>query len=149
MAICACMPAGLSRYNSIEHLWSPCSKFLAGESLSACLPGESTPAAQQSVPAEEKDEKEEKIFDNALDRLDTWDGKVHDVLRISSRGVTLGEHGGTIGGYEITKMFQSSKKSIRDDEQFSAILEEWKVHIRTYGLTIWLRLLQERQLRRL
>lgn len=37
MLIAACMPAGLSRYNPIEHLWSPCSKFLAGVSLPACL----------------------------------------------------------------------------------------------------------------
>ena len=93
MVISACMPADLSRYNPNEHRWSPCTKFLAGESLSACLPGESTPAAQQSLPAKEKDEKKQKVFDNALERLNMyWEGKVHDGFRISSRGVILGEH---------------------------------------------------------
>ena len=85
MVISACMPAGLSRYNPIEHLWPPCSKFLAGVSLPACLPGESTPAALQSLPAEEKDEKEQMVFDKALDKLDMYrDGKIDDGFRISS-----------------------------------------------------------------
>ena len=53
--------------------------------------------------------------------------KIHDGFRISSRSVTRGEHGGTTGRYEITKkMFQSSMRGIRDDEQLSSILEEWK-----------------------
>ena len=69
MVISAFMPAGLSRYNPIEHLWSPCSKFMAGVSLPACLPGENAAPAQQSLPDEEKYEKEQKVFNNALDRL--------------------------------------------------------------------------------
>ena len=76
MVISACVPADLSRYNPNEQLWPTCSKFLAGVSLPASLPGGSIPAALQSLPAEEKDEKEQKVFDNALDRLDMyWDGK--------------------------------------------------------------------------
>ena len=42
-------------------------------------------------------------------------------------------------------MFQSSLRGIHDDEQLSFILEDWK-YISKHGLTIWLRLLQERQL---
>ena len=87
-----------------------------------------TPAAYHSLPAKEKDEKEQKVFDDALDRLDMyWDGKVHDGFQISSRGVTRSEHGETTSRYEITKkMFQSSMKGICDNEQLSFILEEWK-----------------------
>jgi len=38
--ISVCHAAGLSRYNTIEHLWAPCSKWLAGVSFSACVEGE-------------------------------------------------------------------------------------------------------------
>ena len=85
MLICVCHAPGLSRYNSIEHLWSPCSKWLAGVSLLAYLPGEDTPPLQQSLTSEEQHEKEKQVFSNALDALDSyWNGKVHDGFRITS-----------------------------------------------------------------
>ena len=37
MVTSACMLAGHSHINPIEHLWSPCSKFLDGVSLSVCM----------------------------------------------------------------------------------------------------------------
>jgi len=67
MLICVCHAPGLSRYNPIEHLWSPCSKWLAGVSLLACLPGEDRPPSQQSLSEEEKSAKEKQVFANALD----------------------------------------------------------------------------------
>ena len=86
-------------------------------SVFACM------VAQQNLPAEEKDEKEQKVFDNVQDRLDMyWDRKVHDGFHISSRDVTRSEHNGTTGGHEITKkMLQSSMRGISDDEQSSSI----------------------------
>lgn len=66
MLISTCMPPGLSRYNPIEHVWSPCSKLFAGVSLPACLPGEKRPPAKQSIPSVEKLQKELTVFKNPL-----------------------------------------------------------------------------------
>ena len=70
LMVSACYAPGLSRYNPIEHLWSPCSKWLAGVSLPACLPGECSAPALQSLAAEELARKEKQVFSNALDALD-------------------------------------------------------------------------------
>jgi len=89
MLICVCHVPGLSRYNPIEHLWSPCSKWLAGVSFLACLPGEDRPPSQQSLSEEEKSAKEKQVYTNALNALDSyWNGKVHDGFRITSKRVT-------------------------------------------------------------
>jgi len=60
--ISVCEPAGLSRFNPIEHLWSPLSRFLAGVQLPSCLPGETIPPAQQNIKEPEKSEKERKVL---------------------------------------------------------------------------------------
>ena len=77
MLISCCYAPGLSRYNHIEHLWSPCSKWLVGVSLPACLPGENTPKPLYTK--DEYAEKEKEVSSTALDFLSTnWDGRIHD-----------------------------------------------------------------------
>ncbi|XP_071502781.1 uncharacterized protein [Diadema antillarum] len=127
MLISTCMPAGLSRYNPIEHLWSPLSKFLAGVSLPACLPGETVPPALQSISPDEKLEKETIVFENALNRLNMyWDGRVHDGFRITSKAV-LPNAGDENGTYTVVRnMFHSSLRGIRESSDLSEAHDEWK-----------------------
>jgi hypothetical protein len=70
LLVAACFPAGLSHFNPIEHLWSSCSQWLAGISLPDCLPGETTSPQQTNLTVENRLEKEQMVFDNALERLD-------------------------------------------------------------------------------
>jgi hypothetical protein len=132
MLIAACMPAGLSRLNPIEHLWSPCSKFLAGVSLPACLPGEHDPPAQQNLPQAEKSEKERRVFENALEQLNMyWNGKVHDGFRITSKPVVdpvVDSDSDDQGDYELVKgMLNSSTRAINDEIKQEK-LAEWKFY---------------------
>ena len=57
---------GDSKYNMIEHSWSPTTLWLCGLVLPATLPGESkTPDQQKNLTEAEKREKEAQVFDNA------------------------------------------------------------------------------------
>ena len=137
MLISACYPAGLSRYNPIEHLWSPCSKYLAGVQLSPCFPDETTPPALQNIPDEEKNEKEKVVFSHALDKVDQyWDGKVHDGFRITSQGIKPtvpgdgGENSPSESDYNaVQNMFSSSLRSLNENEEAAKLLDEWKYYI--------------------
>ena len=131
MLICVCHAPGLSRYNPIEHLWSPCSKWLAGVSLSACLPGEDTPPSQQSLTSEELHEKEKLVFSNALDALDSyWNGKVHDGFRITSKGITEPHFDQYTDFHTVKDTLKGSLKSIRESEEKTKLLEEWKYFVK-------------------
>ena len=69
--------ARYSAYNNIEHLWSPMSKKLNSVLLPSKLEGEDQPPCKQSqLTAEEKEEKEAKVFDNAMDLVtnEYWRG---------------------------------------------------------------------------
>ena len=129
MLVGVCNAPGLSRYNPIEHLWSPCSRWLAGVSLPDHLPGERPPPQQTDLPVEQRLEKEVKVFDNALEMLDTyWHGKIHDGFRVTSTGMTS-----TKTGYEKTytdynnvkQMFDSSLRAIEESEDLSSLRKEW------------------------
>ena len=51
----------------------------AGVQLSSCLPDEDKPPAQQSLPRQEKRQKEAVVLNNALDQLNGhWDDKKYD-----------------------------------------------------------------------
>ena len=127
MLICVCHAPGLSRYNPIEHLWSPCSKWLAEVSFLACLPGEDRPPSQQSLSEEEKSAKEKQVFTNALNALDSyWNGKVHDGFRITSKGVTEAYPDQYRDFSTVKDTLQGSLKSIRESEVKSKVLDEWK-----------------------
>lgn len=77
MLFSVCHGPGLSRYNPIEHLWAPCSKWLAGVYFSACADGENIPPAYQTIVASEKEEKEKLVFEKALSDLDSyWNGSL-------------------------------------------------------------------------
>ena len=135
MLISCCNAPGLSRYNPVEHLWSPCSKWLAGVSLSASLPGETTPPALQSVSPEVRTQKEKQVFNLALEQLnDYWDGRIHDGFRVTSVPVTIGDDIHSVpapSGYEDVKdLMKSSLRSIRDDQEKQKLLDEWKFFVR-------------------
>ena len=58
---------GYSAFNPIERSWSPVSKVLSGTYLSDKLPGESkAPINQSGLTADERADKEHKVFDNAM-----------------------------------------------------------------------------------
>ena len=136
MLISICFPPGLSRYNPIEHLWSPCSKWLAGVSIPACLPDETVPPTLQSIDAEQRAEKERAVFNNALDRLNMyWNGNVHDNFRVSSIGIqgTDGSHDRQLKHTdfeEVREMFKAPMKSIKSDKQKCKLLEEWRYYVK-------------------
>jgi len=128
MLFSVCHAPGLSRYNPIEHLWAPCSRWLAGVSLSACAEGESVPPAYQTVSPTEKEEKEKLVFERALSDLSSyWDGKTHDGFRVTSKGVTEAYSTGYKDFDLVKEMFKSSSKSCKQKEE---LLDEWKYYIK-------------------
>lgn len=146
LLVAVCFPAGLSRFNPIEHLWSSLARWLAGVSLPVCLPGETVPAPQQTnLTVDERLEKEQRVFDNALDRLDMyWSGKVHDGFKVTSTGMvsTKEDYQRKYSDYDLVKqMFDSSLRAIGDSEELSALNQEWKYMVkhmdRRCGLVIF------------
>jgi hypothetical protein len=134
MVISACGPAGLSRFNPIEHAWSSLSRWLAGVQLPACLPGEDKPPSQQNLTTDELTTKENQVFNNALEALNSyWDSKTHDNFRVFSEAINS-----DYSGYEIfysdfdtvKKLFNSSLKAIRESEELSEYLDEWKYYVK-------------------
>ena len=128
MLISCCYAPGLSRYNPIEHKWSPCSKWLAGVSIPACLPGETIPPSQQSLSPEEKLEKESLLFSNALDTLNSyWNGKMHDTFKVTFVPVKDGEAVSRYNDYsDVKDMLSSSLRAIKANEGHMELLEEWR-----------------------
>ena len=77
---------GQSRVNSIEHVWSSCSRWLTGVSLSPYLPGKSCVPAEQRIPA---DERNGGSVLNALESLITYcDVKWHDGFWITFEAIS-------------------------------------------------------------
>lgn len=116
-------------------MWSPCSKWLAGVSLPACLPGESTAPALQSLTAEELARKEKLVFSNALDALDGfWNGKIHDGFRVTSFGVKDGGSHHTVPAWNdydtVKEMLKSSLRAIKDDAGKKKLLDEWRYYVK-------------------
>jgi len=131
MLICVCHAPGLSRYNPIEHLWSPYSRWLAGVSLSACLPGEDIPPLLQSLTSKELHEKEKIVFSNALDALDSyWNGKVHDGFRVTSKGITEPYIDQYTDFNSVKDTLKGNLKSIRESEEKTKLLDEWKYYVK-------------------
>ncbi|XP_065905841.1 uncharacterized protein [Dysidea avara] len=131
MLFSVCHAPGLSRYNPIEHLWAPCSRWLAGVSLSACAEGESVPPAYQTISPTEKEEKEKLVFEKALSDLNSyWDGKTHDGFHVTSKGVTEA-YSTEYKDFDLVKeMLKSSNKSIKACKQKEELLDEWKYYIK-------------------
>jgi hypothetical protein len=60
------MTGGLSRYNPVEHAWSPVSNWLSGVTFDATVQGESKPPCHQSGLSDaERESKERTVFDQA------------------------------------------------------------------------------------
>ena len=124
MIICCCYAPGLSRYNPIEHKWSPCSKWLAGVSIPACLPGESMPPAKQSLGTEDKLKKENEVFDNALDIIQCyWNGKVHDDFKVTSVPVKSDTVPMNTAYSDVKNMLGNSLRSIKSNPIQMKLLE--------------------------
>jgi len=129
--ISVCHAPGLSRYNPIEHLWAPCSKWLAGVSFSPCVEGENTPPPYQTISAAEKEEKEKLVFEKALSDLNSyWDGKTHDGFHVTSRGVTEAYLTQYKDFGEVKEMLKSSNRAIKASKQKEELLDEWKYYIK-------------------
>lgn len=130
MLISFCLAPGQSRFNPIEHVWSSCSRWLAGVCLSPYLPGESRAPAEQSIPENEKREKEAKVFSNALESLNMyWNGKVHDGFRVTSKGITTAGDGYDSDYTAVKKMFDTSLKRIKQDQELLNLLDKWKFYV--------------------
>ena len=128
MLVSSCHAPGLSRYNPIEHKWSPSSKWLAGVPIPACLPAESIPPAQPSLDPDEK----RTVFGNALDILNSyWDGKVHEDFKIISVAVKDGDTVLMHKDYsDVNDMLDSSLRAIKSNPIGMELLEEWRVLVK-------------------
>ena len=99
--------------------------------MSACLPGKDTPPLQQSLTSEELHEKEKIVFSNALDALDSyWNGKVHDGFRITTKGITEPHIDQYTDFYTVKDTLKGSLKSIRESEEKTKLLDEWKYFVK-------------------
>ena len=104
---------------------------MAGVSLSACVDGENTPPAYQTIAATEKEEKEKLVFEKALTDLDSyWNGKTHDGFRVTSKGITEAYSTQYKDFGEVKEMLKSSNKAIRACKQKEELLDEWKYYIK-------------------
>ena len=122
--------SGLSRYNPIEHGWSPLSAWLAGVSLSNKLPGEDKPPAEQSgLSTEELATKEKLVFDNALKELGSyWNGKEYDGFPVEAIAVTSNDCpvDQVYNDYEsVKKLFDASQRAIKADPTLKSLQEEF------------------------
>lgn len=132
--ICTCEAPYSSRYNPIEHKWSPLSKYLAGVQLSACLPGEDKPPCEQGGLTENEIKyKEEKVFHKALDELnDYWDGKIHGGFKIKSVPMKTGKnleisYTEIYDDYEeVKEFFDTCLTTVLKNKKQRALLEEWR-----------------------
>ena len=126
MVVCVCEPAGLSRFNPIEHMWSWWSRQLAGVRLSTCLPGENIPLINQHLPAAEKAEKEAEVLRNALDEVNTYlNDKTYDNFRVCSVPVYTDDDGTYQDYTSVKRMLNASLKIIREDKALGDLLCEW------------------------
>lgn len=88
LQVCHYAPSD-SALNPIEHQWSPRSRNLAGVFLKGRLDGEDKPPCDQSgLSTDQKREKEVKIYDRAVDDLNSyWNGQLFDGFPVVSIGV--------------------------------------------------------------
>lgn len=105
--------SGDSRFNMVEHAWAPTTAWLAGLCLSATLPGETTtPDKQTDLTPEEREAKEKKVLDTAIDKVKRClDGKQFDGFPVYATAVPSGS------------------KHIYDDEKTVEKLKEARVTI--------------------
>ena len=129
---------GYSAYNPIEHAWSPLSSALSGVVLPATLPDESLPPCKQGIPSAEQKEKEAKVSDNAMRRLDEyWCNVNFDGFKVSSSHQPCLENG-TPHNAEVHDLLSKSPRAIKQNNQLYENLQHCIKHIyrRIHSLTI-------------
>ena len=127
MLLLCSFAARYSTYNSIEHLWSPLSKRLAGVILSAKLPGEDKAPCQHRLSEQEMRQKEAKVFDKAMTDLcdEFWKDHTFDGFSVIAESIPClsneTDDEGLYSDYvEVHKLLKGSIRNARGTE----LLEE-------------------------
>ena len=122
-----------SRFNDIEHLWSPLSDALTGVVCSPCATGDAVAPCNlrvAAVTAEERVQKEAEAFDRALSEVPAfWRKKKFNTHVITTSSVAANQSNNhfTAAGHEmLLKTLSASKKAIAFDPKMLAILIELK-----------------------
>ena len=84
--------AGDSRFNMIEHAWSPTNTWLTGLCLSDTIPGETLPPDRQTnLSEEERLDKEKTVLDAAIDKVkQCLEDRTFDGFPVVAKGVPCG-----------------------------------------------------------
>lgn len=123
---------GHSAENMIEHAWAPLGKFLVGVTLPATLPGENVPPCRQSgLTRLEKEIKEAKVLDKAIDHLNEfWSNRTYHGYTIASSKVPCYEETASkkYNDYQIVKgFFDAGIKARAENEAFRNVNDEYKL----------------------
>ena len=131
LMVSACYAPGTSRYNSIEHLWSPCLKWLSvchflHDCVMSVVHQLCSLFPQRSLLG-----RRNKSSVYALDTLDGyWNGKIHDGFRVTLVGVKESENVHFVPqlkDFDAVKVMQkSSLRTIIGDTAKSKLLHEWQ-----------------------
>ena len=122
---------GDNHYNPIEHAWAPITMWCLGLVLQCTLEGEDVCPNRQTISAEERDSKNARVFDTAMEKIKsvldgrTYDGHPVNVYPISS----LSENNKAIvnGMDELAKL--TSKKGLRDSsDHVKRLAEKYKFY---------------------
>ena len=119
-----------SRYNPIEHAWSPLTKWLAGVTIPITLEGESIPPFNQNIPQEEKEQKTKKVFQNAINTCAKfWRGRTFNNFPIHVKEIDIDSFYTVHKDHDILKQFTncSKKKAVED---FGGLLSEYTFFIK-------------------
>lgn len=122
---------GHSAENMIEHAWAPLGKFLVGVTLPATLPGESIPVCRQTgMASEEKERKEAKVLDAAIDDLNSYWNKSFDGFPIDSKKVACQEPSSLkqYNDYNTVKsFFDAGVRKRNENAEFVQIWNEYQL----------------------
>lgn len=124
-----CYAPGQSRFNPIEHCWSPLSKLLTGVTMPIRLSENvSSPWEDNSLSKEEQLKQKGEVLNHAIDSCKKyWHNKRYDsfpinVVSVPCEGFSLLER-----GHELVKSLSSaSARKLQESEELSDIKKEYQ-----------------------
>ena len=119
--------AGQSQRNDVERRFAPLSKAMANLILPATLPDETLPPSEQSLSADEREEKEGKILVNAgVSLASLWNQvMLHDSYHYSCyQHETSPETSFLDDETQLRDFFNCSERTMQDNDEYKALRAE-------------------------